>query len=119
LIKTSCSASCESLALIHVSLMATVYVNSENALAHNKTCEPRKNASQRRTTTPSHAKPACDGDPGSVLRHYAIVRTIWGTLSLEQLEPYSLVEYGVYLFPPPVRAASTAMLTGSTVYVNS
>src|SRR5437763_9023299 len=78
----------------------------------NKTCEPRKSASQRRTTTPSHAKPACDGDPGSVLRLYAIVRTIWDRLSLEQLEPYSLVEYGVYLFPPPVRAASAAMLTG-------
>ena len=93
--------------------MATVYVNSENALAHNKTCEPRKSASQRRTTTPSHAKPACDGDPGSVLRLYAIVRTIRDTFWLEQLQPHLLVVYAAYLFAPPVRAASAAMLTGS------
>ena len=48
-------------------------------IAHNKICEPRKRARQRRTTTPSHARPACDGDPGSVLRLYALVRAIWDT----------------------------------------
>jgi len=40
---------------------------------------PRKSASQKRTTTSSHAQPACDGTPEGMLRLCAPVRAIWGT----------------------------------------